>query len=180
LARAKDQCGVASEVSAFDEWFRHNIAAARRRVEHDVGVVCYTGTFTWKFTEFPWRDFIELPSTLRPVTAVSSITYVDTAGDTQTWSSAEYTAPDAYSLTPFVRLNDGYVWPVVRGDLNGITLTATAGYATIPAIPPDIKNAVALAVHIEWLFKMERFVDAERAQTGYDRWINLLRRERCA
>ena len=43
-------------------------------------------------------------------------------------------------------------------------------------IPQKIKWAVLLALHIQWLRKMESLVEADRQQAGYDRQIELIRR----
>lgn len=175
LAEAKYQCSVAPDVSYHDEELQSLIVAARRQVEHDAGVVCYTGTFTWKFTEFPCREWLPLPSGLRPVTAITSIAYVATDGTTTTWGASNYGLKEA--ITPYVALAYGQTWPTVRGDMNGIVVTATAGYASVLLIPQTIKEAVKLALHINWLHATEQPDLAAKQQAGYDRWMNLLRRE---
>lgn len=170
--QVKAQLGLQGN-GAHDQWITETIPAARWEVEHDADLVCYTGAHTWKFTEFPCRDWFELPS--RPVTAVSSITYVATDGTTTTWSSSEYVL-DTASLIPVVRYAYGYSWPALRGDMNGVTVAYTAGYASVLAIPARIKQAVLLAIHIKWLQKMENTAEAERQQVGYERQIELIRR----
>lgn len=179
LDEAKYQCRVPSEVIYHDEAMRTKIVAARKQVERDAGVVCYTGTFTWKLTQFPCRDWLEFPSTLRPVTAIGSITYVASDGDTDTLDSSNYTR-DTAPIMPIIRLAYGESWPAVRGDINGIIVTVTAGYATVAAIPQPVKLAVLLAVHINWLYENEQPDLATKQQAGYDRWIDLLRRETVA
>lgn len=176
LKEAKYQCGIPEDVSYHDEWLQGQITAARQQVEHDAGVICYTGTFTWKLTEFPYGGYFELPSSLRPVTAVGPITYVASDGTTTTFGASSYALKET-AIMPHVALAYGQTWPSVRGDMNGITVTITAGYATVLAIPPTIKTAVKLAVHIDWLLKMDQPDLAMKQQAGYDRWITLLRRE---
>jgi uncharacterized phiE125 gp8 family phage protein len=179
LKEAKYQCRVPEDVGYHDEALRAKIIAARKQVERDAGLVCYTGSFTWKLTQFPYRDWLEFPSTLRPVTAIGSITYVASDGDTDTWDSSNYTL-DSSPIMPLIRLVYGESWPTVRGDINGITVTATAGYTTVLAIPQTVKQAVLLALHIGWLFENEQPDLAMKQQQGYDRWIDLLRRETVA
>lgn len=173
---ARKQCGIAAGNSYFDNdlstlW----IPSARRMVERDASIVCYTGSFAYKRTEFGWLDRFELPD-IRPITAISSITYVDSTGTTQTWSSANYVLSTS-AVMPYVRLAYGQVWPTVRGDGEGITVTLTAGYASVLAIPAEIKHAVRLAVHIQYLQNIEKFTEAERQQTAYDRLIAHIKRE---
>jgi uncharacterized phiE125 gp8 family phage protein len=151
------------------------IVAARKQVEQEACLVCYTGSFTWKRNEFPCVDWFEIPSTLRPVTAITAITYTATDGTTTTWSSSSY-ALDTSRIAPTVRLVYGESWPTIRGDISGINITATAGYSSVLLIPADVKAAVLLAVHIDWLFKMENAALAMQQQQGYDRLIERLRR----
>lgn len=176
IAEAKLQCGIAADSDYHEPLLRNWIISARQQVEHDAGVVCYTGSFTWKLTDFPCDDFHELPSGSYPVTAVSSITYIDTSGTTQTWSAANY-AFESSAIHPYVRLVYGQVWPVVRGDTNGITITYVAGYSSVQLIPQNIKDAVRLALHIKWLNYTENSQEAMRQEQAYDRQIELLRRE---
>jgi uncharacterized phiE125 gp8 family phage protein len=149
------------------------ITTAREQVEHDTGVICYTGSFTWKLTEWPAGDSIPIYG-VRPVTAVGSITYVDTAGDTQTWSASEYTLKTG-SLVPSIWLNYGYVWPTIRGDQEGITITLTAGHASVSVIPAKIKRTVRLKLHELWQSQVGE--DERRTVEAYERMVNLIRRE---
>lgn len=175
LDEAKKQCSVAEAINYHDAAISRHIVAARQQVEHDAMVVCYTGTFTYKLTEFGWRDYFEIPN-IKPVTAVSSIAYINTGGTSTTWGASEYTL-DASGLVPIVRLNYGYSWPTLRGEVNGITVTLTAGYSSPLAVPAKIKQAVLLALHIAWLYSQERPDEAQRQQIGYDRQIELIRLE---
>src|SRR4051794_40639324 len=76
IIEARKQVGV-GDVDYHDEDLKLLISTARDQVEHDTGVVCYAGAFTWKFTYFPCEDFIPIYG-VRPITAIGSITYVDT------------------------------------------------------------------------------------------------------
>jgi uncharacterized phiE125 gp8 family phage protein len=172
LAEAKKQCEVADGVEYHDEHLRRLITAAREQVEHDTGLVCYTGSFTWEQTQFPCGEVWELPD-VRPVTAISSITYVDTAGDSQTLSTSVYELKTK-AVTQYIALKYGQSWPSVRGDLGGITTTFVAGYASVLVVPQRVKQACLLALHVSWLLGNEQ--DAERQQEGYERLVASLRR----
>jgi len=145
LAEAKMQCGVAIDVDYHDPLLRQIISAARQQVENDTGIVCYTGSHTWKFTDWPCDSYLEIPGK-RPVTSITSITYVDTDGNTQTWGSSNYVL-DTAGVKPFIRLAYATDWPSIRGDINGITVTLIAGYATVAAVPQRIKQACLLLVN---------------------------------
>jgi uncharacterized phiE125 gp8 family phage protein len=171
-ADARRQCG-ANPGHPPDSDFRDWIVAARRQVEHDAQLVFYTGSFVWRLTEFPWGDTIEIPC-IRPLTAITSITYVDGSGTTQTLSSSNYSL-DANGLVPMVKLNYGYVWPSTRGDINGITLTLTAGYASVPLMPVQYKTAAILKVQSYYKTAMDE--DARRVEEAYERQIALIGRD---
>jgi hypothetical protein len=108
---------------------------------------------------------------VRPITAIGSITYVDTSGATSTWSNTNYTFKDG-SLTPSIWLNYGLVWPIVRGDQEGITVTLVAGYASLTDVRlTPVKLAIKLKLRELW----QVFNDADPTQTmkAYDRQIGL-------
>jgi uncharacterized phiE125 gp8 family phage protein len=172
LEQAKTQVGVAGDIGSHNELLERLIAAAREQVENDTGIVCYTGTFTWKQTSFPGSDIWELPD-IRPVSSISGITYIDTAGDSQTLSASVY-GLQADAVTPYIGLKYQQSWPTLRSDLNGITVTLVAGYSTIAAVPQRVKQAVLLQLHIQWL--LENGEDASDQQGAYERMIAGLRR----
>lgn len=149
------------------------ISVARQQVERDTNLVCYTGSHTWKFTHFPCREWLELPD-MRPVTAISSIVYTATDGTSTTWSSSEYTL-ETSGLHQFVRLNYGYSWPTVRGDINGITVTMLVGYASVAVVPPRLKQAVLLQV--TRMFNDRAGIEPRKGLDAYDLLVNGLRTE---
>lgn len=174
LAEAKRQCNLDAGNDAHDESLNAIIQSARAQLERDSLLVCCAGTYTVKRTDWGCLDWFELPSSLRPVSAVSSITYVDTSGTTQTWSSSQYSL-DTYSIAPVVRLNYDYQWPTLRGDYNGITITCTAGYSA-GALPPAVKLAALTLVKAIWCDKVQQHSDAEKLRMAYESQIDLITR----
>src|SRR5574338_93159 len=75
LDEARYQCGISGDSDYHDQFLNRLITAAREQVENDTGLVCYTGTFTWKLTAFPCNSWLQIPG-VRPVTAITSITYI--------------------------------------------------------------------------------------------------------
>jgi len=106
---------------------------------------------TWKYSFQAWPDTeIVLPHP--PLSSVSSITYLDTAGDRQTWSSDDY---DVQTDEPGrIRPAYGEVWPAVRHDLDAIQVTYLAGYASASAIPELILLGMRLLIG-HWLENRE-------------------------
>lgn len=107
-----------------------------------------TQTWDLKLDRFPDRGDAVLEVPLPPLQSVTSISYVDTAGATQTWSSAEYqvdTAAQPGRIVPAY----GYKWPSARHQLNAVTVRFVAGYGDDPAdVPEEIRLAIAqLASH---------------------------------
>jgi uncharacterized phiE125 gp8 family phage protein len=176
LADAKKQLGIAESNESHDQDVLRMIATARREVEKDAMLVTATGTYTVKRTEWTNSYWLELPSSLRPVTSLTSIVYTATDGTATTWSSAQYSL-DTHSITPMVKLVYGYSWPTVRGDINGITITAVAGYANAAAIPADVVHALKLNISMQWQEEMNELKERDNTQKAYERVINLLRQE---
>jgi uncharacterized phiE125 gp8 family phage protein len=108
------------------------IAAARRYAEDVSGRTLTSSASTWKLylDDFPDGDIL-LPRP--PVTAVSSISYEDEDGSTQTWSSANYQTDFKSEPARVCYVEDGS-YPVTQAaTFNVVTVTYTAGYTTVPA-----------------------------------------------
>jgi uncharacterized phiE125 gp8 family phage protein len=98
---------------------------------------------TWKAYLDEWPDVIEIKDKI-PVTAISSITYVDDNGTTQTLSSSLYQSDYASTQGP-CRIMPAYnqSWPEIRTEtLKPICITFTCGYGAASAVPAAIKNAM--------------------------------------
>ena len=143
LAEAKAHIGVT--IPDNDILISGYITAARQYAE---GVTRRAfSAQTWDFTldRFP-VNAIRLP--IQPVTSVTSVQYVDTAGNTQTFT--EGTSPDVAKYDVFT---DGprttivpkynLVWPDTRVHPNVVTVRFVAGYS---AFPEDLKQALKLLV----------------------------------
>lgn len=142
LEQAKTQVRISIENIDHDDYLNRLIAQAREQFENDTSVICATGTFTLKLDCFD-DDDIDLP--LRPVTAISSITYKDSDGTTQTFSSSKYALSTSGAM-PEIVLAYNEVWPSVRGHRDDVTITFVAGYATAADVPEMVKQAILLEV----------------------------------
>lgn len=172
LQEAKKQVELPDAITHHDSHLLSLIVLAREAVEQETGIVACTGTFTYRFTEFPRDDFFTFPD-VRPLTAVSSITYIDTGGSTATWSSSYYSL-DTNGVRPFVKLAYGSSWPTIRGDVNGITVTFVAGYASAATIPQLFKQACLLRIARD--FAEREGQGTKPFEDGYQRVLNLLMR----
>lgn len=135
------------------------IVAARHQVETDSRRSLLSQTWVEKFDQWPPNP-IELSRL--PLVSVTSITYLDTNGDSQTWSSSEYE----------VDAPRGVVWlgylvspPDIRATQNAVTITYVAGYGSDPIdVPQAAKDAIYLKVGS--LYESRGFDDNE--QRAYD------------
>jgi len=117
------------------------ITSARIHVENMTNRALITQTWDLFLDEF--CSVITIPKA--PLQSVSSISYLDTAGASQTLSSATYTV-DTDSIPGRVYLAYQKNWPSIRGDRNGITIRFVAGYGGRSAVPEVIKHAMKMLV----------------------------------
>lgn len=82
---------------------------------------------------------IETPG---PLSAVTSITYYDTAGDLQTLSSDVYKLDTYNPVLGRIALKYGQSWPSVYDEINSVIVNYTSGYANPAAIPAGIKQGL--------------------------------------
>ena len=117
------------------------IQAARQHAEQELGRAIMPQTLDAYFDEFNHCGF-----TLPPLTSVTSITYVDTDGTTQTLATSQYQV-DAVSIPARIVPAYAVVWPVAREQLNAVTIRFAAGYTTVPAC---IKNWMLMRIKTLW------------------------------
>lgn len=122
------------------------IIAARRWVETFTQRALLTQTFTYKTDGFPRlsTDVFELPG--GKVSTFTSIVYLDTNGDSQTWSSSKYTT-DLVSEPALVGLVYNEGWPSIREWDLPVTLTYDAGFGADPSdVPEELRTSIKIIV----------------------------------
>jgi uncharacterized phiE125 gp8 family phage protein len=144
------------------------ITAVRERAETATGRQLITATWDLVLDQFPcglqpyelgsrWRDwgfdrignlFLDIPKA--PLQSVTSISYVDTAGQTQVWAASNYLV-DAPSgprgrrgrIAPAY----GVVWPFTQAQINAATVRFVAGYgATAASVPSLLRQAMLMDI----------------------------------
>lgn len=135
LTEVKQQCRI--DDSASDTYLDRLIKAARAFVEAQCGTRLVTQTVAVKCDGF--YDFRHL--SFGPVASISSISYVDANGITQTLAAGVYEAR-IDGLNAAIVLKYGQVWPAIQIG-SRITVTAIVGY---PVIPEDIIQAMMLLI----------------------------------
>ena len=147
LAEAKAHLRVSDSDS--DDLIIGHLEAAAQFCEQHTNRALVEQTWAMKLDAFPRAcsargRYIDLPKP--PTLSISSITYVDTNGTTQTLASDQYVF-HADAWQPFIAEAYGVTWPSTRTQPGAVTVTFVAGYAQAsgsytPNIPPLIKSAV--------------------------------------
>lgn len=118
------------------------ITAARQLVEEETWRALVTQTWDYVADEWPAGDSIALPRP--PLQSVTSITYIDEDGVTQTMPAADYIV-DTYQHR--VVLAEDAEWP--SADLYptaAVRVRYVAGYGAASAVPGPIKAAMLLLI----------------------------------
>lgn len=141
----KQQCRILND--AEDGVIERYLQTAVRYIEKQARRQFITATFTLKLDEFPAGNAaIHLP--YAPLISVTSITYTDTAGTSQTWSSGDYTV-DTNSEPG--RVFPAYLetYPDTRDVQNAVVIVYTAGYGSSgSSVPIEARQAMLhLAAH---------------------------------
>lgn len=136
--------------SADDDLISSLITAARQAVEEYTGIKLYTQVITEKWDRLPssnkvYNQFGAISLSTWPVQSIDSISYVDDAGDSQTWSSSNYTTDLAARPARISPAFDAH-WPTVRFQMSAFTVVYTAGYSSTANIPDTIKTAMRLMI----------------------------------
>lgn len=143
IADAKDHLRVSGNDE--DAYISSLITAARQQVENTCGRALITQTWDMWVDQFPYSmDYVDIPKA--PLQSVTSITYVDTAGATQTLSSSVYTV-DSDSIPGRVYLAYNQTWPDVRSQRKAVKIRYVAGYGpTKEDVPLPIRHAMLLLI----------------------------------
>ena len=150
LAEAQEHCRVDSR--AEDAFLTRAIQTAREYVESVTNRALITQTWDWTLDRFPCATSFEVP---RPnLLSVTSISYMDTDGATQTWASTNYrvgvrAGPKAQPGRIELAYQQSY--PLTRSVIDAVTIRFIAGYHATAATavtncPAALKSAILLLV----------------------------------
>lgn len=114
------------------------LLAARGWVENECKLALTTRTATLYLDYFPdWEIEVRMP----PLASVTSVVYLDSAGDSTTLSSSLYRT-DTTSRPARITPAYGEIWPVTYDVTNAVTVTATVGYSSTSLVPEPAKQAI--------------------------------------
>ncbi|QIM48985.1 hypothetical protein G9Q38_07215 [Pusillimonas sp. DMV24BSW_D] len=117
------------------------IVAARQGAEHLTGRALMPQTFELGLDGFV--DKIKLP--MPPLVSITSLTYVDVAGNVQVLDSADYEV-DTYSEPAKIVRPYGTFWPATKCQPNAVMIRYEAGYANATDVPSQIKSWMLLRI----------------------------------
>lgn len=175
LTELKSQARV--DISDDDTLLSGLITAARQMAESMMNRSLITQTWRLTLDAFPQAgmsvSYVDRPYSLpgnaillerAPIQSVTSITYKDMAGVTQTMSASDYATElngDVGRITPPF----GKIWPIPLPQIGSVNVTFVAGYgASGASVPQPIKQAVLiLATHLY----------QNREMVSYGRWADV-------
>lgn len=141
LAEVKRWLRIDDELTDDDELLEELIKSAARYTEAIKSLALTTQKWTLYMDLFP--SVIEIRK--RPVSAVTAIKYIDSAGTLQTLDPASYHA-DLTAFIPKIAPSYGSTWPSGRCEYHGVRVELTCGYGPAAAVPAQIKAGLCLAV----------------------------------
>jgi uncharacterized phiE125 gp8 family phage protein len=114
------------------------IAAAREEWERDTSTALIIRTLEHRLPR--WLDVVQL--TVRPAIAITSITYIDSNGDTQAVSASDY-----YLDGDQVRFKKAFIEPPLEDRSEAVRITYTAGYGIdVMQLPQLDRMAIKLSL----------------------------------
>ena len=139
LSDAKDHLRITDATE--DSLITAYIVVARKWVENYCDRSIPSQTLKAYFDRFPYDGkCILLPRS--PAISITTVEYVDTDGNSQTWGSKNYTI-DVINEPSRFDTDYNVSYPSTRSQNNAVTITYTAGYSTVPV---DIVHALKMIV----------------------------------
>ena len=120
------------------------ITGARQYAEQELRRYLITQTVDAYFHKFPDGCFY-----LPPLQTVSSITYVDLDGVTQTLDTDQYLVDDV-SIPARIEPIYGATWPSTRDQMSAVKVRFVAGYGTAGDVPECIKLWMRIRIKTLW------------------------------
>ena len=140
LDEAKTHLGVTH--SDHDALITTLVTAAREQAEHRAQRSLIDQQWTLTLDAFP----PEIRLRMGRVTSVTSITYVDADGNTQSLPGAGAYLDDRGDLAQWLVPAYGEDWPATRDEINAVTVVYRAGEASAAAVPASVKQWILLLV----------------------------------
>jgi uncharacterized phiE125 gp8 family phage protein len=121
-------------------------SAARDYIEMSTSRQMISATWVYKIPAFSGGELV-IP--VSPLQSVTSITYIDTDGALQTWSSSLYTVDTAADVGRIRPIYDED-FPDSRGYTDDVTITFVAGYGDASSDVPDTALTAIKLLAANW------------------------------
>lgn len=166
--------------SADDALITELIAAGRQIFEGETGRQLITATWRLDLDAFPASDRLPVIVPKAPLLTVTSITYLDSSGNSQTWSASEYTVRTYDG--PFAR--PGMVYPSPDEEYpdtypvrNAVSVNFTAGYGADASLVPESVKATIKEMVGDLYEERESFIvgTTVSANPSFTRMLNRFR-----
>lgn len=165
LAETRLHLRVDDDLTDQDALISGLIKAAREWTENYCRRSWCDRTLVLRMDGFP--DCFLLPR--GPVRSVTSITYLDASGASQTLAASQYQV-DIYSTPPRIVAPLGVVWPNTQdGAINAVSVTYAVGYGTggspddLTVVPASVKAAMKLLIG-HWYENRELVANVQMAE----------------
>lgn len=158
LSDARAHMRVTDSDTTQDALISASIVAARQYAETVTQRQLVTATWKLVLDAFPGPTLIGVPAGVpyslpahaillnkSPVQSVTSVEYLDMAGNWQTMPSTDYTvetSSEPARITPVF----GKIWPVTLPQIGAVRVTFVAGYGNAAAVPESFKAWIKIRV----------------------------------
>jgi len=120
------------------------ITAAGNYVEGFTARSLVNRTNVWTMDSFPLSTILDVPRP--PLVSVTTLKYIDEAGDQQTWNASNYTL-DTTSTPGRIATAYNVEWPSIRDVIDAVEITYVAGYgATADTVDDILRTCVLMYV----------------------------------
>lgn len=165
LLVSDDDAIVGSYVKAAREWVEEMGSLAPITQTIEMRIDRFPGQYPYGFpgqydfvphrTTLTWIDryAIQIPRT--PLVSISSISYVDTNGVTQTMDASLYQVSlGGRNIPGRVTPVYGQTWPIARAQMDAVLITFIAGYGSAPSsVPESVRSLIRLLVAHQYEFR---------------------------
>jgi uncharacterized phiE125 gp8 family phage protein len=143
LADMRVQCSIDAADTGEDALLAIAIVAAREEAEHELQRALINQTWELRLDAFPAAEIRLDKAQARSIT---SVMYVDAAGDLQTLSSGAYVL-DSSTAPGWLLPAAGTSWPATADVANAVRVQFVAGYgATADAVPASVRYWIMVNV----------------------------------
>lgn len=157
LTLADAKAHLRQDITDDDTYISSLISAARAHVENWIGRRLVTQTWDLARDDFP-VGAREITIPYGPVQSISSITYLDSGGNSIVLDPSLYLL-DTYGISARCYPVYTKIWPLTRYERNAVIIRYVTGYGAAAAVPANIVHAMKMLIS-HWYENREIAVDS--------------------